>query len=181
MAYLIELLETGEKIIHQIEIGTYQIGRHLDSDIFVSHKTVSRYHAVIMVSPQTIIIKDCQSANGTYINRSKISTSLIKEGDSIELGLAKFSFTTINPPGYQYQLIDVDPTVISKPTFLIERNSSTNKIANSKDYKISSSHLQMIKKSTITLELILKLLSIREPEQMLRMIPSVVLMLIALF
>ncbi len=100
MPYLIQSLEISKeniyKLIYKLELGVNKIGRHLDSHIVLSEQTVSRQHAEIIVKPDIIIVRDCQSKNHTYVNNCQIVESVLKEGDLISFGQANFHFKTFN-------------------------------------------------------------------------------------
>ncbi len=49
-------------------------GRHPDSDIFLDDITVSRHHVEFRRGPEGFTIRDLGSLNGTYVNRSRISS-----------------------------------------------------------------------------------------------------------
>lgn len=76
--------------IYEIRKESLSIGRSRESDIFLEDLAVSRLHASILNQGNgTYILKDEGSANGTKVNGvlvSKYQTSLLNEGDEIQLG-----------------------------------------------------------------------------------------------
>lgn len=89
---------TGEKtgeIISVPEEGL-KIGRNVSNDLCFEDRTVSRYHATILVSRRAYYIRDEGSSLGTYLNGRQIPVStpiLIKEGDRISIGqMQSFEF-----------------------------------------------------------------------------------------
>ncbi len=69
------------------------IGRSRESDIFLEDLAVSRLHTTISRDPQgQFIIRDENSANGTYVNNQKITEHLLQEGDEIQVGQTVLSF-----------------------------------------------------------------------------------------
>ncbi|MDR3211908.1 MAG: FHA domain-containing protein [Planctomycetota bacterium] len=63
------------------------VGRIPDCDIHLQSPAVSRQHAVLLEKNGVCGIKDLGSANGTYINGERISSShRIKTGDVIQIG-----------------------------------------------------------------------------------------------
>jgi FHA domain/zinc-ribbon domain len=68
-------------------------GRHPDSDIFLDDITVSRRHAEIR---RTIDggyeACDTGSLNGTYLNRERIDTAVLGNGDELQIGKFKLVF-----------------------------------------------------------------------------------------
>lgn len=70
------------------------IGRRPDSDVFLDDVTVSRDHAVLVNRGQQWHIDDCGSLNGTYVNRSRIESHQLQEGDELQIGKYKLTFLT---------------------------------------------------------------------------------------
>ena len=48
------------------------LGRRGDNDVMVEEDTVSRRHALIMETPAGYVLRDLNSTNGTFVNRSKL-------------------------------------------------------------------------------------------------------------
>jgi FHA domain len=68
------------------------IGRRLDSDVFLDDVTVSRDHAMLVRRGEQWHIDDCGSLNGTYVNRSRIDSAQLQEGDELQIGKYKLTF-----------------------------------------------------------------------------------------
>lgn len=70
--------------------GEIVIGRADEADLQLSDDTVSRKHAIISVKNDEIVLLDC-SKNGTYLNgRPATGTTVIKDGDQIQIGRTIF-------------------------------------------------------------------------------------------
>ena len=71
------------------------LGRSPDADIQVVDTGISRNHINIHFDGVSVIVKDLESANGTYINGAKLNGKVeIKNGDQISIGVStvlKFS------------------------------------------------------------------------------------------
>lgn len=63
-----------------------RLGRSKENDIVIDNPHVGRFHAVIKIFNDAIIIEDLNSKNGTYVNGKKISKASITEKDRITLG-----------------------------------------------------------------------------------------------
>ena len=70
------------------------IGRRPDSDVFLDDVTVSRDHALIVRRADDWYLDDCGSLNGTYVNRSRIESHRLEEGDEVQVGKYKLTFHT---------------------------------------------------------------------------------------
>ncbi|HLI31306.1 MAG TPA: FHA domain-containing protein [Solirubrobacteraceae bacterium] len=69
-----------------------RIGRRPESDIFLDDVTVSRDHAKLLHGEEGWRIQDCGSLNGTYVNRVRIDSALLGEGDELQIGKYKLTF-----------------------------------------------------------------------------------------
>jgi pSer/pThr/pTyr-binding forkhead associated (FHA) protein len=80
----------GEHFVPQGERTT--IGRSPDCDIFLDDVTVSRTHAVLLQKDQGFFIEDQGSLNGTFLNRRRIESGRLENGDELQIGKYKLSF-----------------------------------------------------------------------------------------
>jgi FHA domain/zinc-ribbon domain len=68
------------------------VGRNPDSDIFLDDVTVSRDHAIIVRRGAEYHLDDCGSLNGTYVNRQRVDSQLLRHGDELQIGKYKLAF-----------------------------------------------------------------------------------------
>jgi pSer/pThr/pTyr-binding forkhead associated (FHA) protein len=68
------------------------VGRRPDSDVFLDDVTVSRDHAVIVRRGSDYYLDDCGSLNGTYVNRRRIESHRLGDGDELQIGKYKLAF-----------------------------------------------------------------------------------------
>jgi FHA domain/zinc-ribbon domain len=80
----------GEHFVPQGERTT--IGRSPDCDIFLDDVTVSRRHAVLVRRDDGFFIEDQGSLNGTFLNRRRIESGRLENGDELQIGKYKLSF-----------------------------------------------------------------------------------------
>jgi FHA domain/zinc-ribbon domain len=80
----------GEHFAPQGERTT--IGRSPDCDIFLDDVTVSRKHAVLAERDGDFFIEDQGSLNGTFLNRKRIESSQIEDGDEVQIGKYRLTF-----------------------------------------------------------------------------------------
>jgi pSer/pThr/pTyr-binding forkhead associated (FHA) protein len=72
-----------------------QAGRHPDSDIFLDDITVSRRHAEILRDADGgYSVRDAGSLNGTYLNRERVESARLSDGDELQIGTFKLVFLT---------------------------------------------------------------------------------------
>jgi FHA domain/zinc-ribbon domain len=68
------------------------VGRRPDSDIFLDDVTVSRDHALLVRRGSDYYLDDCGSLNGTYVNRRRIESHHLIDGDELQIGKYKLAF-----------------------------------------------------------------------------------------
>lgn len=68
------------------------VGRRPDSDIFLDDVTVSRDHAILVRRAGVYHLDDCGSLNGTYVNRQRIESHRLSDGDELQVGKYKLAY-----------------------------------------------------------------------------------------
>jgi hypothetical protein len=68
------------------------IGRRPDSDIFLDDVTVSRDHALLVRRGGDFYLDDLGSLNGTYVNRHRIESHRLEDGDELQVGKFKLTY-----------------------------------------------------------------------------------------
>ena len=74
------------------ESDCMSIGGTPDAAIFLDDVTVSRNHALIVRRRDGLYIDDLGSLNGTYVNRRRIESHRLEDGDEIQIGKYKLSY-----------------------------------------------------------------------------------------
>jgi pSer/pThr/pTyr-binding forkhead associated (FHA) protein len=67
-------------------------GRSPDADIFLDDITVSRHHAEFVPLGDVYEVRDTGSLNGTYLNRERIESATMANGDEIQIGKFRLVF-----------------------------------------------------------------------------------------
>ena len=70
------------------------VGRDPSSDILLDDSTVSRTHAVFRRINGKYSVIDAGSLNGTYVNRQRVDSQELKNGDEIMIGKFRLVFFT---------------------------------------------------------------------------------------
>jgi hypothetical protein len=68
------------------------IGRRPDSDVFLDDVTVSRDHALLVRRGSDFYLDDLGSLNGTYVNRHRIESHRLEDGDELQVGKFKLTY-----------------------------------------------------------------------------------------
>jgi hypothetical protein len=69
-----------------------RIGRSPDCDIFLDDVTVSRSHAVLVEREGSFYVEDQGSLNGTFVNRHRIDSARLENGDELQVGKYRMTF-----------------------------------------------------------------------------------------
>lgn len=72
--------------------GETTIGRSPDCGIFLDDVTVSRRHAVLTERDGGFFIADQGSLNGTFVNRKRVESALLEDGDELQIGKYRLTF-----------------------------------------------------------------------------------------
>ena len=80
----------GETFIPAGERTT--IGRSPDCPIFLDDVTVSRRHAVLLERDSHWFVEDLGSLNGTFVNRHRVESAELSDGDEVQIGKYRMTF-----------------------------------------------------------------------------------------
>lgn len=77
-------LPQGKKVV---------IGRDMDCDVKLADEGLSRTHLMIQSKgPRNFLMVDLNSTNGTYLNKVRVKSATLQEGDTIQAGDVEFLF-----------------------------------------------------------------------------------------
>jgi len=68
------------------------IGRSPECGIFLDDVTVSRKHAVLRQDGERWLIEDQGSLNGTFVNRERVDSAQLADGDELQIGKYRLTF-----------------------------------------------------------------------------------------
>jgi len=75
-----------------VEGERLSIGRRPDSEVFLDDVTVSRDHALLVRRGDDYWLDDCGSLNGTYVNRQRVDSHQLADGDELQIGKYKLCY-----------------------------------------------------------------------------------------
>jgi Domain of unknown function (DUF4388)/FHA domain len=104
---------------------TVTIGRALDADLRLPDGLTSRRHAEITIVDGHVVIEDLESANGTFVNGSRVRRAQLRLGDRVLIGVTSLELSlesagaAASAPAYQTRpvasarAVDSETTVVS--------------------------------------------------------------------
>src|SRR3954468_3059880 len=87
---------------HNFELtpGEFLIGRSAECQLALDDPLVSRKHALLVIGPDTVTVRDLGSRNGVVVNGIKIDTSrVLIDGDKITIGSQELTVLTRRSSG----------------------------------------------------------------------------------
>lgn len=79
--------DEGRKVVVRLVRDWISIGRGSENAIRLTDRNVSREHAVLTRDGDRVVIEDCSSFNGVFVNGVRIQgTAEIRPGDLLEIG-----------------------------------------------------------------------------------------------
>jgi hypothetical protein len=86
MARLLIKTEGLEQQALELRLGVNRVGRDPDCDFPIVHSTVSTSHCELVVSSEGVMLRDCDSTNGTFINGDPVTEAWLSPGQEVRLG-----------------------------------------------------------------------------------------------
>jgi diguanylate cyclase (GGDEF)-like protein len=108
-AHLIVLAGESLGQMYRVERSETVIGRAAEADIRVQDDGVSRRHSKIVQVGGEVWIEDLGSANGTYIDDTRVERRLLRDGDKIRMGsttILKFTYADELEENFQQKMYD---------------------------------------------------------------------------
>ena len=81
------IVNLNGKVVAEYEIKDKKmtIGRSSLADLQIHDERVSKFHALLMIYSDALVIADLNSVNGTFVNSRKVSSTLLKSNDILSL------------------------------------------------------------------------------------------------
>lgn len=86
MAKLLIKTEGLEGQALELRAGVNRVGRSPECDFSIDHPTVSTIHCEFIVSAEGVLMRDCQSTNGTFVNGDPVTEARLLPGQTVTLG-----------------------------------------------------------------------------------------------
>jgi pSer/pThr/pTyr-binding forkhead associated (FHA) protein len=86
---LIKSAGFGDRVI-ELRLGVNRFGRSPANDFQIEHPTISADHCQILLRGDGILVRDCASTNGTFIEGRPIGEARLSTGQTLRLGDIEF-------------------------------------------------------------------------------------------
>ncbi len=125
---LLKLEGFGDKVI-ELRLGPNRFGRSPENDVQIEHSTVSAEHCEILLSDKGVLLRDCDSTNGTFVDGRPVKRAKLSAGQIVSLGdvdlLVETTDVTIAIPKFEGPRPAAPPVVRSDGSMLCPRHPQT--------------------------------------------------------
>lgn len=88
----LSLMDETDKVF-TLTIGANVLGREQSNDLaFPDEEFISRHHCEIRYHKYQYLLKDLNSANGTFVNDVRVQETTLRDGDVVQIGSLRFLF-----------------------------------------------------------------------------------------
>jgi hypothetical protein len=69
-----------------LRLGVNHVGRSAENDFQLDHPTVSTRHCELIVSGEGVVLRDCDSTNGSFVNGEPVRETWLEAGHAVKFG-----------------------------------------------------------------------------------------------
>jgi hypothetical protein len=91
MAKLLIEMDGFENRPLNLRLGTNRVGRNPDCDFQIDHSTVSSTHCELILSSDGVLLRDCDSTNGTFVDDEPVKEAWLRVGQQVRMGDVKLA------------------------------------------------------------------------------------------
>ena len=84
--WLVSKVPVAGNLPFRLDVGTFVVGRTKGAAILIKDTTLSRRHARLIRTADSLIVEDLTSRNGTFVNGERIKRQKVELGDEIRMG-----------------------------------------------------------------------------------------------
>lgn len=70
----------------ELRLGVNHVGRSPENDFQLDHSTVSTHHCELILSNDGVVLHDCDSTNGSFVNDQPVREVWLEAGNKVRLG-----------------------------------------------------------------------------------------------
>ena len=108
-----------------LRLGVNRVGRAPENDFQLNHPTISTFHCEFIVSGDGVVLHDCGSTNGCFINGEPVRESWLETGQAVRLGdvelLVEAAEVSISVPKIEREIAK-PPVVLPDGSMLCPRH-----------------------------------------------------------
>jgi pSer/pThr/pTyr-binding forkhead associated (FHA) protein len=90
---VVKAAEMGNQVI-ELNLGVNRLGRSPTNDFPIEHPTVSATHCELVLADDGVTVRDCASANGTFVNGERVEEARLSAGETLHLGAVELLVET---------------------------------------------------------------------------------------
>ncbi len=94
MARLLRKDGAGKAEVLELNLGLNCFGRDPANHFAINHSTVSAHHCDITLTAEAVLLRDCDSTNGTFLNGQPVQQAVLAAGQTLRLGDIEFLVET---------------------------------------------------------------------------------------
>jgi pSer/pThr/pTyr-binding forkhead associated (FHA) protein len=72
--------------LFELRLGVNRVGRDPENHLQIDHPTVSSLHCELVLSDNALVVRDCNSTNGTYVHGQRVMEAALRAGETFQLG-----------------------------------------------------------------------------------------------
>ena len=113
------------QVIH-LNLGTNRFGRSTANDFQIEHPTVSARHCEIVLTADGLVVRDCDSTNGTFVAGEPITSATVCAGQTLHIGDVELFVETTEPtiaiPKFDPPRAPAPPVVLTDCSLICNRH-----------------------------------------------------------
>lgn len=127
MARLVVKSDGREQVI-ELKLGVNRLGRSPDADLHVEHSTISGFHCELELDRGELLVRDCDSTNGTFVDGAPIHQARLSAGQSFSVGdvdiFIESTDVNVAIPKIEVPVLKAPPVVLKNGALLCTRHPS---------------------------------------------------------
>ena len=128
LGYMANLLVKTAGIANPVldlRLGVNRVGRAEDNHFQILHPTISTHHCELVLGDGTVLLRDCDSTNGTFVNGARVKEAILEAGQTVHLGdvelFVETTTVTIAIPHYD-RPVPAPPVVMANGAMICPRH-----------------------------------------------------------
>jgi len=86
MARLVGRCEAIRDQVMELHLGVNRFGRSPENDFQIQHASVSAMHCEVILAGDEVLVRDCDSTNGTFVGGEQVTQTTLRAGQTLCLG-----------------------------------------------------------------------------------------------